>query len=117
VRQISVVNDNNGIILAINVGVTETNIERSTGLLGTYYLPYSCGLLIQPCHVIHTFGMRYDIDVLFLDDNFGVLEIIPNLPPMQTAYCIAGKMALELPAGTADATRTKVGHRLREYAV
>jgi uncharacterized membrane protein (UPF0127 family) len=109
---ISITNCDTGRALAYRVQVAETMAERLQGLLGTSHLPYGHGLLLTPCYSIHTVGMAYAIDALFLDYEYYVLKIVHNLPPMQVASCRAGKMTLELPAGTAARTGTQVGHRL-----
>lgn len=86
--------------------------SRLKGLLGTNSLPAGQGLLITPCNSIHMFGMRYAIDVAFLDGDLRVLKISHSLPPGTTASCRGSAHALELPAGTLLNTCTTVGDRL-----
>lgn len=70
------------------------------------------GLLIRPCSSVHTFGMRYPIDVLFLNPELKVLKVVDSLASMRAVGKLGSSMALELPAGTAAKTNTVVGHHL-----
>ncbi|MDR3563054.1 MAG: DUF192 domain-containing protein [Negativicutes bacterium] len=113
-RYVTIINRDQDLILANYVQLAETVPERLQGLLGTDFLPKGYGLLLRPCYGIHTYGMRYAIDVIFIDDVFDVIKIVAALPPQHTARCSGSAMVLELPAGTAQATGTRVGHRLQE---
>jgi len=114
-RQVTIVNCDSTMIMGDCVGVAETKVERVKGLLGTQCLPCGHGLLLRPCSGVHTFGMRYAIDVIFLDEEYRVIEIVHDMRPMRIARCYTGSMVLELPTGTAEKTCTQVGHRLMEY--
>ena len=57
------------------------------------------GLLLRPCASIHTFGMRFPIDVAFADERGRVLRVIPNLPPRRIRMCPGAAVALEAHAG------------------
>ena len=113
-RTITIINCDNGVTLAASVGVAETLGQRLKGLLGTDGLACGRGLLLKPCNSVHTIGMRYALDIVFLGDDFRVLKIVENLPPGRMTWCWRGKMALELPAGTVANTFTAAGHRLME---
>ena len=86
---------------------------RLKGLLGRDGLPEGSALVIRPCTSIHTFFMRFPIDVIFLDDGGKVLRAIPAMPPWRLtrlyprAACVA-----ELPAGTLQRTGTAEGDRV-----
>jgi len=60
--------------------VPETRRERARGLLGRSDLPPHEGLLLERCRSIHTFGMRFSIDVVLLDRDFRVIDVL-TLPP------------------------------------
>lgn len=111
-RIISITNLNTGWLLADQARIAETVADRLTGLLGTSHLPPGCGLLLIPCYSIHTIGMAYAIDAIFLDWYYNVLKVVNDLRPMRAASCRGGAMTLELPAGTAVRTGTQAGHRL-----
>ncbi len=70
------------------------------------------GLWIAPCEAIHTIGMRFPIDVLFLSRTRKVLKVKERMPPGRIAVCLWAHSVLELPAGTAAATGTSVGDQL-----
>jgi uncharacterized protein len=73
--------------------------DRLRGLLGRPALPPGRGLLIAPCRGIHTIGMRYSIDVAFLDGFGHVLALHRGLGRMRLAVCARSRAALEMPAG------------------
>jgi uncharacterized protein len=56
------------------------------------------GLLIPRCHSVHTFGMRFRLDLLFLDADQRVLEIRRDVPPARVARCARAVAVLEVPA-------------------
>lgn len=111
-RQVSIVNCDNSMILGDEIWVAETKAERMKGLLGTQCLLAGQGLLLRPCSGIHTFGMKYAIDVLFLDGDYRVVETVDHMGPMRIARSYLAIMVLELPAGMAGSCCTGVGHRL-----
>jgi uncharacterized membrane protein (UPF0127 family) len=55
--------------------------ERLVGLLGRPSLPGGCGLLISPCNAVHTLGMRFVIDIVFIDSTWRVLRTFAAVPP------------------------------------
>jgi uncharacterized protein len=91
--------------------VTAENLfGRMKGLLGRKSLTDGEGLLIRPCKGIHTFGMRFPIDVLFIDGNGCVIAAISNLRPYRLTRLYPGASgAIELSAGTLAATATRTG--------
>jgi uncharacterized membrane protein (UPF0127 family) len=56
------------------------------------------GLLVPRCRSVHTFGMRFRLDLLFLDADEGVLEIRRDVPPARVARCARAAAVLEVPA-------------------
>jgi hypothetical protein len=88
--------------------------ERTKGLLGTSSLDPEDGLLIQPCNSIHSFGMRYPFDAVFIDRNGNVLHTISRMKPNRMSRHVFGAHAvIELPAGTVESTSTTRGDVLR----
>lgn len=96
-------NATNGKEIADTIVVTETMFSRMKGLLGRASLPSGEGLLITPCMGIHTFGMRFPIDVVFLNREDRIVAVRKNMLPnrMSRIYPSASSV-LELPAGTLD---------------
>ena len=108
-----VVNRTRGILLGDKVRTARTFLSRLVGLLGTAAIADGGGLWIVPCRSVHTLGMRYPIDVAFLDARGVVIGILEGLPPNRVSRIVRGaRGALELRAGTLAATGTAPGDRL-----
>lgn len=96
--------------IAGNLEIAETFRARSKGLLGKSSLAAGEGLLIKPCKGVHTIGMKFPIDVVFLDDSSNVIGFCKELRPNRmTSIRLRAASVLELPAGTVEATALKVG--------
>jgi uncharacterized membrane protein (UPF0127 family) len=89
---------------------------RFVGLLGRPDLAPDAALLIAPCNNIHTFFMRFAIDVVFLDQNGTVLVIVAHLRPWRVAAARRAHTCLELAAGGAHRFGIVVGQRIPELA-
>ncbi|TMK95725.1 MAG: DUF192 domain-containing protein [Actinobacteria bacterium] len=83
------------------------------GLLGRSSLPSGEGLLLKPAGSVHTFFMRFPIDVVFLDRELQVVGVAPALRTWRTAGKRGAKRALELAAGEAARHGIEPGDRLR----
>ncbi len=89
-------------LLLENVQQTESWRERSRGLLGQPALEKNEGLLITPCNSVHTFGMRYPLDIVYLDKKMRIVKINRSLSPWRLSISLRAAMVLELAAGRAD---------------
>jgi uncharacterized membrane protein (UPF0127 family) len=99
--------------LSNNVIVADKLLKRMKGLLGKRELPSGEALWIKPCMSVHTIGMGFPIDVLFLNKTNQVVALKKNLFPNRlTRLYPKAVSVLELPAGTIDATSTKVGDEI-----
>lgn len=96
-------------MLARAAEVADSSKARRRGLLGRDSLAEGEGLLIRPCEAVHSFGMRFAIDVLFLARDGRVVRVVSRLKPWRIALCLRAHSTLELPAGTARATGTVRG--------
>jgi uncharacterized protein len=83
------------------------------GLLGRDGLAQGEGLLIKPCGSVHTFFMRFPLDVVFLDRELSVVAVRPEVRPWRTAGARGAKIALELAAGEAARLGIAAGMQLR----
>ena len=99
--------------MAEAVEVADTSRKRRTGLLKHAALAPGEGLWIAPCEAVHSIGMKFPIDVLFLDRHKKVLKIRADMPPGRLAVCLRAYGVLEVAAGTAAATHTAVGDQLQ----
>lgn len=87
-------------------------IGRLKGLLGTSK-SYGKVLYIRPCSGIHTFGMQYPIDAVFMDKNKTVSRIFPALKPNKiTKINRFDKAVLEFPAGSVSKFSIQIGDKL-----
>jgi hypothetical protein len=104
-------------LIGLRVELAATWWSRLRGFLGRPEPALGEGLLLAPCDGIHTYGMAFDLDVLFLDERGRVLEVIQSLRPWRRTQRVAGaRYVLEVPAGTVQASRTRVGDELTWHA-
>jgi uncharacterized membrane protein (UPF0127 family) len=110
---VRVVNRTREILLGDKVRTASTFLSRFVGLLGTAAIAEGEGLWIVPCRSVHTLGMRYPIDVAFLDARGVVVGILEGLPPNRVGRVVRdARGALELRSGILAATGTVPGDRL-----
>jgi uncharacterized membrane protein (UPF0127 family) len=84
------------------------------GLLGTRSLPNGDGLLIEPCHSIHSFGMAYRFDALFLTRDGHIAHLISEMQPARISrHVFSAHAVLELPPGTIRTSGTQHGDLVR----
>jgi len=100
-------------MLADRADVADTSAKRRTGLLKHTGLEPGEGLWIVPCEGVHTFAMKFTIDVLFLSKKHKVMKIRPNMKKRRIALSLMAHSVLELPAGTLDRTGTQKGDQLQ----
>ena len=101
--------------LATRLLIAETHWTRFRGLMcsdaGSF--PAGQGLWIVPCHGVHTFAMRFPIDVVYLDGDKVVIHLEENLKPWRLAPVrLRAASVLELPDRTLSYTRTAIGDRI-----
>ena len=107
-------NATRGTVLADRVAVAESSLARLRGLLGTRTLPRRHGLLIRPCRQVHSFFMRYALDLVFVDREGRVLRTVGGFPKNRISpHVRAAAAVLELPAGALTEAPTEVGDLLR----
>jgi hypothetical protein len=101
--------------LATALAVADSHWTRLQGLLGLAPSDFrnGYGLWIVPCRGVHTLGMRFPIDVVYLDHSLTVIHVERDLPPWRFAPIkMRAASVLELPCRTAGETRTSVGDRI-----
>ena len=98
------------IVLGDMVREATTFFSRWRGLLGTEGLSTGEGIWISPCNSIHSFGMRFEFDVLFLDGGYRVEGLYRHFQRNRISRIFwKARGVLELPAGTIERTGTEVG--------
>lgn len=110
--KVRVHNQSKGATLADRAGVADTSQTRKQGLLKHTGLAEGEGLWIVPCEGVHTFFMKFPIDVLFLSKKRQVLKIRPNMVKSRIALSLRAHSVLELPVGMIEKTGTKPGDQL-----
>lgn len=98
--------------LASHVEVARTAAARRKGLLGRNALEPAEGLWLVPCASIHTFFMRFAIDLVYLDRQHRVKKVRSAVPPWRLSVCLTAHSVIELPAGSAEQTNTQPGDQL-----
>lgn len=98
--------------LAAELSVADTHWTRFRGLLGLAAadFPEGAGLWIKPCKGVHTLGMAFPIDVVYLDSSLKVVEIRSELRPWRfSPVLVRATSVLELPCHIAAQTKTEIG--------
>lgn len=111
------VNLDNGRTLADNLRIASSFWSRFIGLMGRSCLTAGEGILLMVCPSIHTFFMRFPIDVAYLDCDMRVVAIREGVKPWRMLPGVpSGAHTLELPEGTLRATATSIGQKLEVSA-
>ena len=101
-----------GRVVCEHLLVAARPLRRMRGLLGRAELPPDQGILLRPAGSVHTFFMRFPIDVLFLDREEVVVGIEPSLGPWRTAGRRGAKSVVELASGECERRGIEVGDTL-----
>jgi uncharacterized protein len=96
----------------LKVRVAKNFVSRALGLLVGAPLGPAEALLIAPCSSVHTFGMRYPIDVVFLDRDARIVRVCPEVPAGRVRFAAGACAALEMRAGTAARLGLGTGSQL-----
>ncbi|HLD40830.1 MAG TPA: DUF192 domain-containing protein, partial [Candidatus Omnitrophota bacterium] len=81
VKSCRVINLTKNTVVAQNAGIADNLFSRMRGLLGRKSLNLQEGLILRPCNSIHTFFMRFPIDVVFLDRYDLIIKVYHSLSP------------------------------------
>jgi uncharacterized membrane protein (UPF0127 family) len=98
--------------LATELRVADTHRTRLVGLLATSARDFVSGkgLWIVPCRGVHTLGMRFPIDVVYLNSAKAVVHVEENLAPWRLAPVrLQAASVVELPANTISESKTRIG--------
>ncbi len=99
--------------LGLRIALADTLFTRLRGFLGRTRLARDEGLWMVPSRGIHTFGLRFATDVVYLDDACRVIHIVEDLAPFRIAPLkTKAQSVLELPSRAVMSSRTQVGDRL-----
>lgn len=105
-----IINQRDGCVVADKAELAGSLIARLVGLIGRRDFPKGSAMIIPGCRQVHTFLMRFPIDVLFIDERDKVVYIAANIKSCRiTRFCISASRIIELPAGTITACGIMVG--------
>lgn len=105
----SIRNRENGNLLASAVVLAGTSADRRKGLSRHDDLSEEAGLWICPCEAIHTFGMKFAIDAMFLDRQLRVRKVQAHVQPRRIAFCLRAESVIEFRAGTLSGKEIALG--------
>ncbi|WP_231514898.1 DUF192 domain-containing protein [Oceanobacillus salinisoli] len=113
VQEIKLICVNTDTIIAVNVKEAYSFFSRFKGLMLKKSMPENSGLHIMPCSSIHTFFMKFSIDILYLNQNNEIVGMEEGLDPGKIGKRIDNtKSVIELPAGTIKRTSVAVGQKI-----
>jgi uncharacterized protein len=110
--RLKAVNLTRGIALVTSLEVAGSGKRRRKGLLGRDGLAPGEGLWIIPCESVHTFFMRFPIDLVYLNKEHRVRKVRSAVGAWRLSACLFAHSVLELPAGTIRETKTERGDQL-----
>ena len=107
---LTAINVTRGVSLTDGGRVADGFYTRLVGLLRDKTLDHGDGLWIMHCNSIHSFGMHFIFDAVFLDKNLRVVHLVREMKPWRISKIVfAAKSVLELPAGLISQTATELG--------
>jgi uncharacterized protein len=110
---VKIINTTKNIVLADDAIIAATVFKRLKGLLGRKSIENGEALVIRPCNSIHTFFMRFPIDVLFVDKANKVIAVLNTFPSFRVSKIyFSAAYVIELPAGSLKTTSTSVSDQL-----
>jgi uncharacterized membrane protein (UPF0127 family) len=108
-----VYNESRESFLSLGVEAADTTLARLKGLLGKLKLGLDEGLWIVPSQGIHTVGVLFPIDLVYLDDNYRVIHAVESFPTFRISPLIShAATVLALPTHTIYSSQTQPGDQL-----
>jgi uncharacterized membrane protein (UPF0127 family) len=99
--------------ISLNVDAADTHFTRFRGLLGRMRLRSDEGIWVVPSYGVHTIGVPFSIDLIYLDDKYKVIDLIESLGSFRIGpvrlQCVS---VLELPSRAIYSSQTQVGDEL-----
>jgi uncharacterized protein len=96
--------------LSLNVAVADTHLSRLRGLLGKFRLKADEGVWVVPSRGVHTIGVLFAIDLIYLDADHRVIHLVESFGSFGIAPIrIKSESVLELPTRTISSSQTQVG--------
>jgi len=105
-------NERTGQVIASDVRTAFDSETRRVGLLKDTFLPEETALVIAPTNAIHTFFMKFDIDVAFVARDGRILKVSAALRPWRMAASLRAYAVVELCAGRLARADTRASDRI-----
>src|SRR5918993_1670528 len=102
-------NTRTGLLVATELETAFDSSDRKKGLLGRDGLAPGQALIIAPTNLVHTFTMRFPIDILFVSRDGRVIKVREAVPPRRIAGAWGGFAVVECAAGHTQQSGTRVG--------
>jgi len=108
-----VYNETRECFLSLNVRAADTIFSRLKGLIGRLRLKADEGIWVVPSQGVHTLGLFFPLDLIYLDENYRVIHLVEYFPsfrigPLKTN----AESVLELPTHTIYSSHTQIGDQL-----
>jgi uncharacterized protein len=112
-RTYCVYNQTRECFLSLDVKAADTTLSRLRGLIGRLQLRSDEGIWVLPSRGIHTLGLRFPLDLIYLDEHCRVIHLVECLPSFRIAPLKAqAESVLELPSHTIYSSQTREGDQL-----
>jgi uncharacterized membrane protein (UPF0127 family) len=106
-------NQTRGSLVLEDLKIASLPWQKLKGLLFTKHLEKGRGLLLKNCASVHTIGMNYGIDLIFLDSRLNVVRIVKQLRPNRLSPWVGrASLVVEVPAGYCDEVPLSENDRL-----
>ena len=105
--------EQNGATVVARLHVARGARERTRGLLGRDALPDGEGMWFPACRLIHTFGMKFPIDLVYLNRRLEICKIVAGMQPGRLSACLGAESVIELTSGAAKKLGLSRGIRLK----
>jgi uncharacterized membrane protein (UPF0127 family) len=101
-----------GTVLGEAIDIADTSAKRTTGLLKHTELRAGEGLWIVPCEGVHTFFMKFPLDLVYIDRKNVVRKVVRDVRPWRVSLCLTAHSVVELPVGAIEGSGTGRGDEL-----
>ena len=99
--------------LSLRVAAADNPVARLTGLIGRFRLTSDEGLWMVPSRGVHTFGVLFPLDLIYLDQDHRVIHAVESFPAFSIAPLLRqAESVLELPTHTIYSSQTQLGDQL-----
>ena len=115
--RLTIINTTRSTKLATEAEIAATASSRNKGLLGRTSLTEGGGLWIVPCESVHTFFMKFPIDLVYINRRNIVKKVRCNVRPWRISACFSAHSIIELPVGAIDRSQTVPGDQLEIVSI